>query len=129
MEFVFEVILQFLGELLLQAFFELLAELGLRSLADTMRRPRNPILSTIGFMIWGTIAGGVSLFILPHSVIEDPSLRTINLFITPVILGAMMALVGQVRLKKGQDLIRLDKFSYAFVFAFFMSIVRYVWAA
>jgi len=34
MEFIFEIFLQFLGELLLQAIFEALFELGLHSLAD-----------------------------------------------------------------------------------------------
>lgn len=128
MEFIFELLLQFLGEILLQAAGELLAELGFRSLADTMRRPRSLILSSIGFMIWGAMAGGASLLIFPHSAIGDPIFRTINLFVTPTLMGAMMVLVGKARLKKGQDLIRFDRFGYAFVFAFFMSLVRFIWA-
>ena len=39
-----------------------------------------------------------------------------------------MVLVGRVRQKKGQNLVRLDRFGYAFVFAFAMALVRFIWA-
>lgn len=129
MEFVFEIILQFLGELLLQAFFELLVELGFHSLADTFRRPRNSALSTVGFMLWGAMAGGISLWLFPTSPIDNPLFRKVNLILTPVALGFVMMLIGRIRLKKGQDLVRLDQFGYAFVFAFAMALVRFIWAA
>jgi len=129
MEFIFEILFQFLGEILLQAVFELLAELGIRSLADTLRRPRHPALSTLGFTLWGLVAGGISLLIFPNSPIHEPLLRAANLVVTPVALGFAMMLVGRIRLKKGQDLVRLDRFGYAFVFAFAMALVRYIWAA
>jgi hypothetical protein len=63
MEFIFEIIFQFVGELLLQLCFQLLAEMGVHSLADPFRRPRNPVLSIVGFILWGAIAGGISLLI------------------------------------------------------------------
>ena len=128
MEVIFEFIFQFVAEVLLQAVAELLVELGYHSVADTLRRPRNPILSTIGFVIIGAIAGGVSLLILPHSPVQDPTLRTLNLFATPTMLGMMMVLVGRLRQKKGQELVYIDKFGYAFVFAFTMGLMRYIWA-
>ena len=56
MEFLFEAVFQFFGELLLQAVFELLAELGFHSVRDTMKRPWNPLLSTIGFVLLGAAA-------------------------------------------------------------------------
>jgi hypothetical protein len=40
-----------------------------------------------------------------------------------------MMLLGWFRLKKGQELVRLDRFGYAFVFAFAMALVRFIWAA
>lgn len=129
MEFIFEIIFQFLGELLLQMIFETLFELGFRSLADTVKRPKNPVLSTIGFILWGAMAGAVSLLIFPASPIADPLLRKINLVVTPILAGALMAMIGRVRSKKGQTLVRLDRFGYAFVFALVMSMVRFVWAA
>jgi hypothetical protein len=129
MEFVFEIIFQLLGEFLLQAFAELLAELGFHSLANTFKRPRNPLLSTIGFTLWGLLAGGISLWVFPTSHIHDPMFRTLNLIVTPLAIGLAMMLVGELRRRKGQDLVRLDQFGYAFVFAFAMALVRYIWAA
>ncbi|MEO6360090.1 MAG: hypothetical protein ABIO43_05900 [Sphingomicrobium sp.] len=128
MELIFEVIFQFLGELLLQVFFELIVELGFHGLANTLKRPRNPALSTLGFTLWGLIAGGISLLIFPTSHIRDPSLRILSLILTPVALGFVMSFVGRIRRKKGQDLVRLDQFGYAFVFAFAMALVRFIWA-
>jgi hypothetical protein len=40
-----------------------------------------------------------------------------------------MAALGWLRLRQGRDLVRLDRFSYGFVFALSMAFVRYVWAA
>jgi hypothetical protein len=128
MEFIFEIALQFLGELLLQVVFEFLAEIGFRSLEDTFKEPKNAVLSTIGFVLWGAIAGGISLLILPKSPISSLVFRKINLIMTPLIAGGIMVVLGHMRSKKGQDLVRIDRFGYAFVFAFSMAIVRYFWA-
>lgn len=129
MEFVLEVIFQFLGEILIQIIAEILAELGFRSLSSTFKRPSNPVLSAIGFILLGAIAGGVSLLIFPTSPISNPDLRKINLFVTPTIAGIVMMTIGKIRDKKGQDLVRLDRFGYAFAFAFSMGLVRFIWAA
>lgn len=129
MEILADLILQFIGEIVLQAVFELLAEWGFHSVAAPFRRPRNPVLAAIGFTLWGLAAGAISVWLFPHSPIRDPLYRRINLFVTPVALGGLMTLVGRIRLGKGQDLVRLDRFGYAFVFAFAMALVRFIWAA
>ena len=129
MEFVFEVIVQFCGELLLQVIFESLIELGFHSLADTVKKPRNAFLSGIGFVLWGAIAGGISLLIVPKSLISDPVFRQINLVLTPLAAGVVMMLIGRERTKRGQILVKLDRFGYAFVFALSMAVVRYTWAS
>jgi len=123
-----DILFGFVGEFLLQALFELLAELGIRSLEETVRRPRNPVLATAGSLLWGAIAGGLSLLTFPSSAIHDPVLRHVNLIATPIGVGLAMMLLGRRRLRNGQKLGRLDRFGYAFVFAFAMALVRYVWA-
>jgi len=128
-EFLFDAIFQFFAELLLQLLFELLTELGLRILTDPFKRRNNPILSTIGSISWGLIAGGLSALIFPRSLIHDLLLRRINLIVTPLAAGAIMTLIGRARDKRGQALVRLDRFGYAFAFAFAMAIVRYGFAA
>lgn len=128
MEFIFEIALQFVGEILLQVTFEFLAELGFHGLAETLKRQKNPVLATIGFCALGTLAGGISLLILPQSPISNPVFRKFNVLVTPLVAGGVMMLIGRQRGKRGQSLVRLDRFGYAFAFAFAMAIVRYIWA-
>ena len=128
MEFVFELLFQIVGEIVLQAIFEVLFELGIRSLADPLRGARSAVLSVIGFVLWGFIAGGLSLLILPTSLITDPRLRVANLVITPIVVGVLMALIGKARLKRGQNLVLIDRFGFAFIFAISMALVRFIWA-
>jgi len=129
MELIFEILLQFLGEILLQLIFEFLTELGVHSLADTLKRPKNALLSTIGFVLWGALAGAISLLIFPKSTISNLVFRKINILVTPLVAGGVMMLIGRQRGKRGQRLVRLDRFGYAFAFALAMAVVRYVWAA
>ena len=121
MEFLFEL----LGEILLQILFEAGAELGLHALGDTFRRRHNPILSTLGFLLWGALAGGISLLVFPHSMIHQPWIRLFNLFITPLAAGSAMMLLARLRTRRGQMLVGLDRFGYAFSFALAMALVRY----
>jgi hypothetical protein len=128
MEFLAEIVLPFAGEIVLQAMLQLLAELGAHSLAEPFRPRPNPALAALGFALWGAAAGALSLWIFPHSALHDPLYRRINLLATPLAIAGLMTLVGRVRLGKGQALVRLDRFGYAFVFAFAMALVRFVWA-
>jgi hypothetical protein len=129
MEFIFEIIFQFLGEILLQVFIEGLFEIGLHSLANVFEQPKNKLLSSIGYCLWGAIAGGLSLLIFSTSFIHSPDLKLANLFITPILIGGCMMVVGKIRTAKGDAIIGLDTFLYGFLFAFSMSLVRYMWAA
>ena len=129
MEFIFEILLQFLRELFIQAMFEVLFELGFHSLADTLKRPKNPILLSLGFVLWGATAGGISLLMFPTSPIASPLLRQVNLVATPIVAGVLMTAIGRMRSKRLQNLVRLDQFGYAFIFALAKSLVRFIWAA
>jgi hypothetical protein len=103
-------------------------ELGFRSLADVFSRRRNPMLSTLGSFLWGLMAGAISLAIIPAAFIGDPRLKLLNLLVTPVAVGLIMAALGRARAKRGAPLVPLDQFGYAFTFAFAMAVVRYTWA-
>lgn len=128
MGFLFEIIFQFLAEVLIQVLAEALAELGCRSLTNPFKKPRNPILSTIGHFLWGAIAGGISLLIFSSSFITDSQLKIANLIFAPIVLGGIMMLIGGLRKRQGKVLVKLDQFGYACIFAFGMSLVRFIWA-
>lgn len=129
MGFLFEIILPFFGEILLELFAQVLLRIGPHSIANVFEEPRNPALSAIGYLLLGAIAGGFSLLLFPTFFIYYHTIKLINLFVTPIVFGGCMMLIGKYRSKKGKPLIRLDSFGYGVLFAFSMSLVRYVWAA
>jgi hypothetical protein len=122
-------IVQLLFEFLLQILGEALIEFGIRGLREPFRRPEplNPWLAAMGYAILGSVVGGLSLLLFPELFIKPRWLRVVNLLVTPLLAGGLMSALGAWRSKKGQELIRLDRFSYGFLFAFAMALVRFVW--
>ena len=109
---------------------EFLAELGMRGVREPFRRtkPLNPWLAGLGYSIFGAVAGAISLGAFPASFIRAPWLRILNLVLTPILAGVAMTALGRWRKRKDQELIRLDRFAYAFLFALAIALVRFKWA-
>lgn len=128
MEIIFEIIFQFIAELVLQIIGEAVAELLGHRLKETFRRTRpvHPWLAAIGYLVFGAIAGGISLLLFPNLFIRSTWLRYANLIFTPTLAGLVMALVGSWRRKHDREIIRLDSFSYGFCFALTMALVRFI---
>jgi hypothetical protein len=142
MEILFELLvtaLEFIAEIALQLAFEWLAGTGVRGLRDA-RDTRNarrakpaarevsPALAVLGYAALGAIVGAISLWPFPNSFLGPYPARLANLVVTPVIAGALMSFIGGRRQLKGEPPIRLDRFAYGVVFAFAMSLVRFLWA-
>jgi hypothetical protein len=142
MEILFEllvVVAEFIAEIALQLVFEWLAGTGVRGLRDA-RDARNarqakpaarefsPALAVLGYAALGAVVGAISLWPFPHSFLGPYPARLANLVVTPLIAGALMSLIGGRRQLRGEPLIRLDRFAYGVVFAFAMSLVRFLWA-
>jgi hypothetical protein len=123
-------LLQFLGELVVQTVFEGLAELGLHAFRRRRpeARPAHPIVAAVGYLILGAAAGGLSLLILPDSLVNGLYLRIANLVLTPLALAVIMGVIGAWRRRRDQSLVRLDTFGYAYLFALALALVRFVWA-
>jgi hypothetical protein len=123
-------VVEFLAEIVVQVAFEALVELGFHAAREPFRRSKavNAGVATIGYAIFGAIAGGVSLWIFPASFITSHSARVANLVVTPVVAGAVMSAFGAWRRRRGEELLRLDRFAYAMVFAFAMAVVRFVFS-
>ena len=124
-----ELLFEFFTEFLLQIVVELLAEIGLRSTTEPFRKPPNPWLAAIGYAIFGATAGGISLFVLPESLVREETWRLVNLAVTPVLAGLAMAAMGAWRVRRGQQTLRIDRFSYGYLFALCMAIVRFHFTA
>lgn len=111
-----EVLIEFIGELLLQVLFEFLAELGLQAAAAPLRRRPHPALATLGYALYGTALGGISVLVFPHHF-SPPGMRLANLLAVPILAGLCMVLVGLWREKRGDTRVGLDRFSYGALFA------------
>ena len=124
MEFIVELLLEFL----LQAVGELLFEMGLRALVDPFRHKPSPWLAAIGYLLFGAALGAASLWLVPEHMVRSEPMRWVNLAITPWAVGAGMALVGRLRERRGDLLLRIDHFAYGYLFALSVALVRFIWA-
>ena len=52
-----------------------------------------------------------------------------GLAVTPVLAGLAMGVLGAWRQRRGQELLRLDRFAYGYLFALALALVRFVLAA
>lgn len=125
MEIIFEIIFSFAGEFLLQVILEVFAELGLHSMHETWRRPPNPWMAAIGYALFGTIAGGLSLLLFPTLLVHSHTLQLLNVILTPIAAGLAMMAMGAWRRRREQEVIRLDKFAYGYLFALALALVRF----
>lgn len=124
MEFFVELLLEFI----IQVVGEVLFELGLHSMGEPFRKQPNPWLAAIGYAMFGLILGGISLWLLPHHMVAGVVWRRVNLLITPIAVGLCMSSLGSWRSRQGQTVLRIDRFSYGYLFALSFALVRLAWA-
>ena len=130
MEIIFEIIFNFLIEMVAQIFIELTAEMGIRKIGDAfdLSKPKNPIFSLMGYIILAVCCAFISLHFFKDHFIKNESLRLLNLVITPILVGMIMNLRGKVLMKRNQNTIRLDSFWYGFSFALTFGLIRHIFS-
>ncbi|MBC5768464.1 hypothetical protein [Ramlibacter albus] len=124
-EFLIELLLEFFGEFLLGAVIELLAEVGLHAFKRPFQEKPSRLFAWIGYIVLGAAAGGLSLLVFPELFMRTHAGRIGYLLLAPVAVGLTMCLVGALRERKRQELIRLDKFGYGYLFALSLAAVRF----
>lgn len=112
-------------EILAEVFIQILFELGSHSLIEPFRRKPTAGWALVGYIFFGALAGAVSCVFFKELLVKETSYQILNLFVTPMASGYIMAVLGKMREKKGLELIRMDKFAYGFAFAFSMALVRF----
>lgn len=123
----------FLG-LLFEALFEYLiagfVDLLLRAFGNVFKpfEIRNPFAASIGYTLFGLIAGGLSLLLFPHHLIRPSKLYGISLVLSPAFAGLFMWATGVVLRKGEKSVIQLESFGYGFTFAFGMALMRFLFA-
>ncbi|OYU44050.1 MAG: hypothetical protein CFE44_15020 [Burkholderiales bacterium PBB4] len=123
-----EFLLEVFGEFFFQLVLEALAEAGLHAASSENRTPPNPFLAALGYALLGAMAGAISVWIFPHNFVPAPW-RMTNTLVTPVAAGWAMAALGAWRERRGQSRVRLDRFSYGYLFALSLAVVRLNFAA
>lgn len=119
-----EAVLQWLAEVLLQIVLEALAEFGLHAIGAPFRKQPRPAAAIVGYLFLGMVVGGVSVLMVPHALAHG-AWRLANLAVAPVLAGLAMGALGAWRARRGQDLVRLDRFLYGYLFALAFALVRF----
>lgn len=121
---VVEIFLEFILELFVELFVDVLAH-GASSRVPWIRRAVNTFLTAVIYFGVGLFAGFVSLWFFPKAFIRSETLHGISLLITPALAGLAMAAIGTIRERQGKVVIRLESFSYGFLLAFAMALIRF----
>jgi hypothetical protein len=128
--FILEVLLDLIGDVVIQLLFETVGEAGAHLLGHLMGEPQRvrPEAAALGYLLLGGAAGGLSLFPFPSPLVHPSRLHGISLLVAPAVTGLVMHTLGTIRRRYGGALVRLDTFTYAFLFALGMALVRFQWA-
>ncbi|TAN39692.1 MAG: hypothetical protein EPN25_10310 [Nitrospirae bacterium] len=126
MEIIIEFICSFFGDFLLQVVAELVIEFGLQRLSEEPEKCK-PFISFVGYGLLGLAAGGLSLYVFPHPFVRSARFHGISLIISPLFTGLAMSGMGNLRRRQGKLVLRIDSFIYGFIFAFGMSLIRFLY--
>jgi hypothetical protein len=123
-----EFLVQFLSEFLIQLIGQALVELGMHAMIEPFLKPPTPWIASLGYTLFGLILGLLSLFAFPEYLVHSDGLRIANIILTPIAVGACMVALGTWRVKRGDNVLRIDKFAYGYLFALSIAIVRFWYA-
>ena len=128
MELLLQIFFEFFVEFVLQIVLEVLLEVGLHKLSGTSwaHKTINATLAVFMYFALGFLVGWFSILVFPRSFIRASRLHGISLIITPTLAGLTMSGIGWLRARQGSSRIRLDTFAFGFIFAFGMSLVRFL---
>jgi hypothetical protein len=117
---------RFLAKSCLQIFAEAVFDLIARAIAAVFQNSeiRNRSIASVGYALLGLFAGAASIFLLPHPLFHPSRVHGISLLISPVLTGALMAIIGSMLRRQGRETVRIESFTYGFIFAFGMALVR-----
>jgi hypothetical protein len=133
-------ILGAIAEFLLEAFLELIAaavlDLASRALLGLFKGVAgavkdNRVFIGLAYVLLGALAGGLSLFVLPHPLTrhEHPTrFHGISVLISPIVTGFVLSAVGGILRKSGKKVTPVETFEYGFAFALGMAVVRLFFA-
>lgn len=127
-----ELLLGFLLEIFLEFVVEVVAEAVLVFLLTAITEAlgpselRRPIWAGVGYFLLGATSGGLSLIWFPFPLVHPSRFHGISLIVSPVLTGSLMALLGSILRRYNKPTVKLETFAYGFLFAFGMTLVRFL---
>jgi hypothetical protein len=70
----------------------------------------------------------MSLLVFPAHLVATPAWRIVNVLVTPLAAGVCMGALGLWRSRRGKRVLRIDHFSYGYLFALAFALVRFALA-
>ncbi len=120
-------IAELIAEFLLEAAFAELA--GILSRAFRLFRAKvrraSPVVAAVIFGVVGVCFGFLSVWLFPHHLVHPTRVHGISLLISPILTGLLMAQIGRTVRRWGRQSVRIESFSYGFIFALAMGLVRF----
>ena len=128
LEFLFEVVLQIVIDIIGQLLVEGTVALGWESLKDATRpeEEATPVLSAIGQFLMGLCAGGITLFIFAQRLTPRSPIPGLSLILSPIATGMVMHWIGERWRERGRPRPALFSFRGGASFAFGMALVRFL---
>ena len=122
-ELLFEILLELILQVLVEGVFEVSSqELSKRQWFPTAV---NAFFAALIYFSLGAVAGVFVTIAFPYRFIRTSRFHGLTIVVIP--LGAALTMVGLGALRrwKGKPLVRLDRFAYAYLFAFGMALSRF----
>jgi hypothetical protein len=90
------------------------------------RRPVGPLAMILGYAFLALGCGALNITLWPQHFIKNLSLRRASLIITPILAGLAMSALGSFLQKRHRATVQLETFTYGFLFAFIIQLMRYL---
>lgn len=119
---VFEVSAEVLSEIVLAAITALVAR-AFRKFRVSVRRG-NPIVASVVFVLLGVALGFLSVLAFPHPLVHPSRVHGISLLVSPVITGLLLGFIGRSIRRRGKVPVQIESFTYGFLFAFPLALIR-----
>ena len=121
-----------LFELFLEIIFQLVAEIVIAIVEHLFGKKArtytpNLVVKRVSYLFGGAVIGWISLFIFPHHFINNTPLRVASLVISPLATGLLMGLFGKWRRSYDKLTVDMETFTYGFLLAFSIALIRLIW--
>jgi hypothetical protein len=125
-----EIFWEIVGEALFEFFFAGFTDLLLRAWGNFFRpfEIHNSFAASVGYALMGLVMGGMSLLFFSHHLVHPSKVHGISLVLGPACAGLLMWAMRTVLRRGNRKIIQFESFSYGYMFALGMALMRVFFA-